>query len=87
VIKDMRLSKQSAPLVDSYDLTVSKDELRIVREALHEYECEVADNKNIRSFHSVHLDDRKQQIYESMTEEDKVKQMKGCIDEIKGLVD
>lgn len=83
----MRISKQSAPLIDSYDLTVSKDELRIVRDALHEYWREASDNEKVRSFHSVHLDDRKQQIYESMTEADKVEQMRQTIDDIKGILD
>lgn len=82
----MRLSKQSAPLVDSYDITASKDELRLIHLALFELSTK-ADNEKIRKFHSVHLDDRKQQLWEDMTTADKLKQMKHSIDEIKGILD
>lgn len=91
----MRLSKQSAPLVDSYDITVSKDEMKLIHEALTflvEYHDKVVhkdqpEHTEIVEFHSVNLNDRKEQLYEDMTKADKVKQMKGSIDEIKGLVD
>ena len=83
----MRLSKQSAPLVDSYDITVSKDELRIIHKALAQLSRSELELDKVQKFHSVHLDDRKQQIWEEMTMTDKIKQMKGSIDEIKGLVD
>ena len=86
----MRLSKQSAPLVDSYDITVSKDELKLIHQALAliiDHPTEPRDGDKVRKFHSVHLDDRKQQIWEEMTTVDKLQQMKGSIDEIKGILD
>lgn len=88
----MRLSKQSAPLVDSYDITVSKDELKVIYAALETYgdwvEQDVRpEHQVVRKFHSVNLNDRKEQLYEDMTTVDKVKQMKDSIDEIKGILD
>jgi hypothetical protein len=82
----MRLSKQSAPYVDSYDITVTKDELRIIYDALTELARE-ADTEEVRKYHSVHLNDRKEQLYEDLTENAKIEQMRESIHHIKGLVD
>lgn len=82
----MRLSKQSAPLVDSYDITVSKDELRLIHAGL-QAAIHAADEKSERTFHSVNLNDRKEQLYERMTTKDKLLQMKGSIDQVKGILD
>jgi len=82
----MRLSKQSAPLVDSYDLTVSKDELQIITDALYMLENHPnIDNKLVKKFHSVDFDDRKVQLYEDLTLYKKVKQMRSTITDIKDL--
>lgn len=84
----MRISKQSAPYVDSYDLTVSRDELKIIHDALFMLEHHPdTDRKMTRTFHSVNLNDRKEQLYEDMTTHEKVKQIRSTMTDIKGLVD
>lgn len=87
----MRISKQSAPYIDSYDLTVTKDELKLIHQALGffegEFHYEESGHQEVRKFHSVNFNDRKEQLWEEMSTTDKLKQMKQTIDDIKGILD
>lgn len=84
----MRISKQSAPYVDSYDLTVTKDELKLIYDSISEfiYYGSSKDEKP-RKFHSVDFNDRKEQLWEEMTTTDKLKQLKQTVDDIHGILD